>query len=315
MHRFFFGGGVCHEIKTASLEGKVVLITGATNGSLGGATAKIFQELKATIVVTATAEERAVASANEVGGEGHALNLMDDESIHEFVDWFSERYERLDILVNNAGIHLDLLSQWKKPHLSDKGIELMWHTNYLGTFLLTQLLLPKLEAAGDIAGEARVVNVVSELHRWGDKSKLLNILKTGGSYEDGYNSWKAYAQSKLAVVMFTNELNRLEAAKGKKVIANSLHPGPVKTNVAGKGLKGNKMILMIRDAMSCIETFFLKTPEEGAQTSVYCSISKDLDGVGGKYFKDCKALKASKHAYDLDVAKSMYEETLKLVLK
>jgi len=311
MRKFLFAGGVCEEIKTANLEGKVVIVTGASPGGLGSATASLFLRLNATVIVTATTEQRAKVAADEVGCEGHALNLRDADSIHEFVGWFNDKYECLDILVNNAGIHLDLLAQWKKPKLSEEGIELQWHTNFLGTFLLTHLLLPKLEQAADAKGEARIVNVVSELHRIGNKNKLLSVLETKGAYESGYNSWRAYGQSKLALVLCTNELTRRETREGKKVFANSLHPGAVKTNVAGKGLSGNRVTLFVRDMLSCLESYLLKTPEEGAQTSLYCAISKELNGVGGKYFKDCKAKKPSSQALDIEFGEKLYDETLK----
>ena len=69
----------------------------------------------------------------------------------------------------------------------------------------------------------------------------------------------------------------------------------------------------MKEAFSCVEAFLLKSPREGAQTSVYCGISKDLHGVGGKYFKDCKSLKATAHAYDREISKTLYDKTLQLI--
>ncbi|MGH8114097.1 MAG: SDR family NAD(P)-dependent oxidoreductase, partial [Rhodanobacteraceae bacterium] len=233
--------------------------------------------------------------------DGHPLDLCDTNSVSTFSAWYRAQHgEQLDVLVNNAGVHLDLLSQWKQPHLTTDGHEIHWRTNYLGTMQLTTQLLPLLQASGQQSGDARIVNVVSMLHARGRNAWLF-------APQERYNSWAAYGTSKLALVHATFELQH-RYAKSAHVQAYCLHPGAVYTNIAAKGLAGNPVLESIRNFFAPVEAFFLLTPEEGAQTSVHCAT--DPSARGGLYYRECKPAQASSDSVDTQVSARLWEQTV-----
>jgi NAD(P)-dependent dehydrogenase (short-subunit alcohol dehydrogenase family) len=302
IRRFFVKAPFAHQ---QDLTGKTVIVTGCAPGSIGFETARTLADWGATVIVTtrSTVEKtvqalRAVTTGGAV--DGHTLDLASADSVAAFVAWFEKKYAgQLDILVNNAGIHLDLLSQWKAPQLTADGFEIQWRTNYLGTMHLTHLLLPLLQASGKKTGDARIVNVVSQLHSKGFNAGL------SGSYP--YNSWTAYGMSKLALVHATFELQRRYAATDH-VQAYCLHPGAVFTNIADKGLAGNGWLQAVRHAMSPVERFSLLTPEEGAQTSIHCA--SHPDAAGGQYYQQCRPRAASADSADTAVAAQLWDKTI-----
>lgn len=291
------------------LDGKKILVTGASPGSLGFETARTLASWGASVVVTARSRpdgavealrERLQGADSPGSVDGHALDLARSDSVVGFAQWFTETQgDGLDVLINNAGIHLDLLSRWKEPSLTDDGFEIQWRTNYLGTAHLTHLLLPLLEKTGLATGDARIVNVVSQLHSKGSNDDLFGATRP-------YNSWTAYGNSKLALVHMTTELQRRHATESH-LQAYCLHPGSVFTNVAAKGLEGTGLIEKVRNTLSPIEAFFLKTPEEGAQTQIYCATHRGLRG--GFYYEDCRPSEASKDATAADIAARLWAET------
>jgi len=291
------------------LTGKKVVVTGASPGSLGFETARTLAQWGASVVLTTRSNPGATAEAirSRLKGadarqrvDAHALDLSRSESVVDFVRWLLDTHgDRLDVLVNNAGIHLDLLSRWKEPRLTDDGFEIQWRTNYLGTAHLTHLLLPLLERSGRASGEARVVNVVSHLHVKGSNEDMFERARP-------YGSWQAYGNSKLALMHMTTELQR-RYANESHVQAYCLHPGSVFTNVAGKGLEGTGLIEKIRNALSPVEAFFLKTPEEGAQTQIHCATGPGLRG--GLYYEECRPADASEDAAAADVSARLWVET------
>jgi NAD(P)-dependent dehydrogenase (short-subunit alcohol dehydrogenase family) len=291
------------------LAGKKIIVTGATPGSLGFETARTLVSWGACVVVTARSNPDAAAEALRARlqdadarrrVDAHTLDLSHSDSVAGFTRWFAGTHgDRLDVLVNNAGIHLDLLSRWKEPHLTDDGFEIQWRTNYLGTAHLTRLLVPLLENAGLATGDARIVNVVSRLHFKGSNDDLFETTRP-------YNSWTAYGNSKLALVHMTTELQR-RYAKRSHLQAYCLHPGSVFTNVAAKGLEGTGLVEKVRNALSPIEAFCLKTPEEGAQTQIYCATHPGL--CGGLYYEESRPAEASKDAEDAGVAARLWAET------
>ncbi|HWY24903.1 MAG TPA: SDR family NAD(P)-dependent oxidoreductase [Nevskia sp.] len=286
------------------LSGRKVIVTGTAPGSIGFETARRLAAWGADVCVTTRANPAAVVDALKATGgrgtiEAHALDLSQRDSVRAFSDWYLQRHGgRLDVLVNNGGVHLDLLSQWKEPHLTPDGQEIHWRTNYLGTMHLTSLLLPALLDGAKSTGNARVVNVVSMLHTRGSNAGLF-------APQPKYNSWVAYGLSKLALIHATFELQRRHAQQGLR--AYCLHPGAVYTNIAGKGLAGNPFIEGMRNAMAPLERFFLLTPEEGAQTQLHCATA--LDAAGGLYYRNCKPAPASADTQDAVVAGRLWEQT------
>jgi len=139
---------------------------------------------------------------------------------------------------------------------------------------------------------SRIVNVSSGAHE-GEK---INFADPG--YKTGYRGWTAYGQSKLANVLFTYELARRLA--GTHVTANALHPGFVAT-----GFGHNNGSLM-RLAIGIGQRFGARSPQKGAETSIYLASAPELEGVTGKYFFDKHETKSSPASYDLDAAARLW---------
>ncbi len=291
------------------MTGRRVIVTGAAAGSIGFETARILASRGAQVTVTSRSAPQALADrlnsdlrasgVRFVPVEAMTLDLTQRASVDAFVASDLHRHGgALDILINNAGIHLDLLSQHKTPQLSADGIEIHWRTNYLGTMQLTLGLLPALLTAATHTGDARVVNVVSQLHHKGNNAGLFVPPAR-------HDSWVSYGRSKLALVHATFELQRRHAEAGLQ--AYCLHPGAVYTNIASKGLAGNPVIESLRNALAPIERYFLLTPTEGAQTSIHCASAPQLQG--GRYFRNCAPVPASQNADDVDVATRLWAQT------
>lgn len=300
-------------VKTAfaepvDLHGKTMVVTGAAEGSLGFETARMLARWGALVAVTTRAETDAVVVALQetldqdaaARVDGHPLDLSNRASVAEFANWVNATYpDGIDVLVNNAGVHLDLLSRWREPRLSEDGHELQWRINYLGTMQLTEALLPALARRARATGDARIVNVVSHLHKRGANTDLFGATRP-------YESWNAYGNSKLALIHATNELQRRYADAGLQ--AYCLHPGAVCTNVAARGLEEAPALQSLRNALLSVESFFLKTPKEGAQTQVYCATHPRLPG--GLYYQECEPLEPSRECQDSEVAGRLWDETL-----
>jgi retinol dehydrogenase-12 len=285
----------------ADLRGRRIIVTGASAGSIGFHTASTLAAWGAEVTVTARSRPEALAAMLGRSGEvdAIALDLADAASVESFAATYVRRHgERLDVLINNAGVHLDLLSQWKQPHLSADGFEIQWRTNYLGTMHLTQRLLPLLLNAGAASGDARIVNLVSQLHLRGRNDQLFERTRP-------YNSWDAYGLSKLALVHATFEIQR--RYEQHYLQAFCLHPGAVLTDIASKGLAGNPAIEAVRKALRPIEAFLLLTPEEGAQTSLHCAAQPQLQG--GRYFRACAPAQPSAEAADAATAARLWQRT------
>ena len=291
------------------LQGRHIIVTGASAQSLGFSTALQLARWGAHVAVTTRHNtHKTVALLRQQAGDnsngqidGHDLDLTDAGSVATFVRWYQQsRGERLDALINNAGIHLDLRSDWKTPQLAPDGFEIHWRTNYLGTFQLTQLLLPLLLQTAKQHGEARVVNVVSQLHNKGRNQTLFAALEP-------YNSWRAYGNSKLAVMHMSSALQQRYGAQG--LSAYSLHPGAVYTRIADKGLAGHRVIGLLRKLLAPLEALLLLSPEQGAQTSLHCATAAAL--VAGAYYVNCTETTPSVDAQDKQAAEKLWHESMR----
>jgi NAD(P)-dependent dehydrogenase (short-subunit alcohol dehydrogenase family) len=294
------------------LAGRHMIVTGCGLGSLGYETALQLASWGATVIISTRSNTPAVTAAlradlpqDKFPGQvdGHNLDLSDTSSVTEFCRWYEEHYgDRLDCLVNNAGIHLDLMSQWKEPKLSTEGHEIHWRTNYLGTVQLTDNLLPLMRRTGSEFGEARIVNVVSQLHSRGSNELLFNDNRV-------YESWQAYGLSKLALVHFNHELDR-RLAEPDKLKSFCLHPGGKSgayTNVADRGLEGHKVLGLIRKLGAPLERLFMATAREGAQTQVYCATA--VDAESGGYYINNQRTASSADSTDHNAAGRLWRET------
>ncbi len=267
---------------TQHLHGKVCMVTGATAG-IGLETARALASQGATLIIVGRNQAKTQATVDtlhrETGAQVNYLlaDLSSQADIRQLVDAFERSYDRLDVLVNNAGAY------FAKRQESPDGIELTWALNHLNYFMLTGLLLDVLRFTGSAAAPARIVNVSSDAHR----GSVINFDDVQGVQE--YSGWRAYAQSKLANIMFTYALaRRLGAAP---VTANTLHPGVVASNfAANNGLLGTV-------ARKVMDVFSI-SPREGAATSVYLASSPEVRTVSGNYFVKCRPVASSQRSYD-----------------
>ena len=250
----------------ADLAGKTCLVTGASAG-IGLATARELARLGARVVMAVRNPEkgerarRAVMGATGRDVELASVDVASRASIRAFARDLAVRHPRLDVLVNNAGI-------WsERRRLSPDGIELVWATNVLGYFEVTELLLPLLQAAG----RGRVVNVASQLAGELDLSDVQFERRP-------WSGRSAYAQSKQADRMLTWALARRLSGTG--VTANAMHPGFVATEIFGKG--GG----LTSFGLSLYARLRARRPEDGADTVVWLAASPAAEGRSGLFWKD-----------------------------
>lgn len=277
------------------MQAKICLLTGATSG-IGKATAMGLANMGATVVMVSRNTEKGEALKKEIGQQtGNTaldflqVDLSSQESIRQLVATFKQRYQHLHVLINNAG-----LFSARRQETVD-GIETTLAVNYLAPFLLTNLLLDTLKASAP----ARIVTVASEAQGMG----LLNLDDLQMSKR--YRMFGAYAQSKLAEILFTYELAR--RLEGTGVTANALHPGFVNTNI-GQDSSNPFMRILTRIIFSRGIT-----PEEGAKTSLYLASSPDIAGVTGKYFAKSIPVRSVPLSYDEETQKRLWNISASLV--
>lgn len=210
------------------LSNKVIVITGANSG-IGLEAAKILAEKGAEIVLACRsiskgehAREAIQQKSPQARTRVMELDLADLSSVSRFAGNLTQDYEKLDVLINNAGVMAPPFAR------TADGFESQFGTNHLGHFALTGQLLRLLEASGD----GRVVVVSSIAHRVG------RIAFSNLNAERRYSRWPAYAQSKLANLMFAQELQRRLAESGSSVRAVAVHPGYSATNLQRHMLAG-----------------------------------------------------------------------------
>jgi NAD(P)-dependent dehydrogenase (short-subunit alcohol dehydrogenase family) len=267
-----------------SFAGRTVIVTGANSG-LGLITARELARVGAHVVLavrnTAKGDEAAAGMSGNV--EVRRLDLQDLSSVREFADGVSG----VDVLVNNAGIMAVPYSETKD------GFESQIGTNHLGHFALTNLLLPKLTD--------RVVTVSSEFHQMG-KIDLADL----NWKSRRYGPWRSYAQSKLANLLFTSELQRRLKAAGSSVRALAAHPGYSSTNLQGHTGSGlNDALLKIGDSLVATDADF------GARQTLF-AVAQELPGdtfVGPRFgFRGpTQPVGRSRRARNADTAKALWE--------
>jgi NAD(P)-dependent dehydrogenase (short-subunit alcohol dehydrogenase family) len=270
---------------TVDMTGKLCIATGA-NAGIGRETAIGLAKLGARVVMVCRDPGRGEKALREIKHESGSdrvelmiCDLSSQKSIRRFADEFSRRYDRLDVLVNNAGVFL------RQRSLTENGIESTFAVNHLGYFLVTRLLLDLLKKSAP----SRIINVASTAHKYGKID--VNAWPTGRDY----SAFAAYANSKLANVLFTYELAR--RLEGTGVTANCLHPGAVASNLF-RGLPG------FLEALIRLVTI---SPERGARTSIYLASSREVEGITGKYFARRRPVKSSEASYDLEAARRLWE--------
>ena len=266
------------------MQGKICLVTGATNG-IGEITAHELAKMGATVVIVGRNPQKTAQVVADIKAKSGNLNidsiiadLSYGADVMNVANTFKSRYTQLHVLVNNAGA-LILTHETSKD-----GLEMTFALNHMSYFTLTNALLDLLIASGTPTQKARIVNVSSVLH---ERSPLdFNDLQT----INPFNGYKAYCRSKLMNVMFTNELNKRLQAQHAPVTVNALHPGIIKSGFAKNNTKG---ILGVVMPIFLPLYFWRISPEEGAKTQIYLASSPEVEGVSGAYFDKSKPISSS----------------------
>jgi NAD(P)-dependent dehydrogenase (short-subunit alcohol dehydrogenase family) len=271
-----------------------VLVTGASSG-IGRATALGLAAMGAHVAITGRDRARTEAAATEVreaGGGQVDVFVADMSSLEEVRRLAAEvlaSLPRIDVLVNNVG------GYWDTRHRTADGFERTFALNHLAPFLLTGLLLDRLQQSAP----ARVVTVSSGAHTMGriDFDDLMG--------ERSYSGMRAYSQSKLANILFTYELARRLGSGG--VTANAVHPGMVNTGFGAEDAGA------IQRLFTPLMRPFMKSPAQGAATSVFLASSDEAAGVTGCYFAGGKRRASSKRSQDEAMALRLWQVSAGLV--
>jgi retinol dehydrogenase-12 len=281
----------------ADLRGKVTLVTGATNG-IGKVTARELATMGAATVIIGRSAEKVQQTADEIrqaAGHTQVEGIVADLSLmsqtRAAAAEFRRRYDRLDVLVNNAAIGASHRA------VTEEGFERMFALNHLSYFLLTNLLLDIIRASAP----ARIVNVSSDAHQMAH----LDFDNLQSERDWGRAGFQAYGRTKLMNILFTRELAR--RLEGTGVTANAVHPGMVATGI-WRGAGG-----VFGTVIGALAPLFMRTPEEGAQTSVYVATAPEVEGMTGLYFSDSKPAAPSKAAQDDAAARRLWAVSAGLV--
>lgn len=295
------------------LTGKVAVVTGVSSG-LGIETVRALAATGATLYLTARNLEKAEAALADIfDSSTMTLVQMDQaslESVRIAAQTILSQTSQISLLIANAGVMAipDL-------KLTDKGHEMQFATNHLSHFLFFNLLKSALLAGSSSAFHSRVVMLSSAGHRVGGINSSDNYHYQNG----GYNPWAAYAQSKTANVYMANEIERRYGLQG--LHAYSLNPGIAATGIIGQ-LSSEEIMGMLQDeAMLKAQ----KNLDQGAATTIYAAISRDLEGRGGLYLNDCSEAemgeqdgdrmsgKSAPHAFDPENEARLWKDSLELV--
>jgi NAD(P)-dependent dehydrogenase (short-subunit alcohol dehydrogenase family) len=269
-------------------DGRVCLVTGATSG-IGKATAISLAQRGMTVALVSRRKEKGEIVAQEIAGktgnskvELFIADLSSFRDVRRLAQEVLVKHPTLDILVNNVG------GVFGTKTLTRDGFELTFALNHLSYFLLTNLLLNSLKSAR----EGRVINVSSQAHKVG------TIAFDDLNQEKKYNAMRAYAQSKLANILFTYELAR--RLKGTNVTTNTLHPGTVRSGF-GRDLPGIGGLFFRHFG------FMMRSPEKAAQTVSWLASAVELSGVNGRYFMDMREIRSSRISYNTEVADRLWQ--------
>lgn len=265
------------------MSNKVCIVTGASSG-IGKATAKELARRGMTVILACRAGLKSDSALAEIQESTNSqavhlvrLDLASLSSIRDFTEEIEARFDRLDVLINNAAVVS------RERQRTENGFELQFGVNHLGHFALTNRLRPLLERSAS----SRIIVVSSEVYRAG------RISWEDLHSDQHYGMMPAYAQSKLANILFTREL----AKRVRGVTVNALHPGSASTDI-------------LREASFAMRVFlklFSSTPDKAAQTLVFLALSPDVAAETGKYFLRGKEARLSQRAMNDDDAVKLWE--------
>ena len=241
---------------------KTIIVTGSNSG-IGKEAALNLAKLGHLILMLCRDSEKSEQVQKEIvtqsGNENVVLipvDLSDPLSIRTAVEKIKSQYQVIDVLVNNAGLYK------VKREETTNGVEITFAVNFLAPFMLSQMLLENLEASGN----GRIINIVSELYKSGSIDFDDLMMKTR------YKAGDAYANSKLASVLYTVELAK--GSRDKGITVNALHPGVLATN----SFRDYPNFIMK------IVNLFLENPKKGGERIAYLAISDEVKEISGRYF-------------------------------
>ena len=272
-----------------SLVGRVCMVTGAT-GALGKATASEFARRGATVVAVARDEGRGralLATVRQASGAGSVELLMADlsdlRSVRALVKSFGGSHDRLDVLVHTAAVF-----KRRRIETAD-GFELMFATNFLGSFLLTNLLAPALRAGAP----SRLITVAAPTTTELDFADLQS--------KTNWRPLHAFGASKMADLLFTFALAR--RLEGTRVFANVVHPGLMKSDLMHELAAPARFVVGLAS----------RSPDQAAQAVAYLASSPELEGVTGRFFKGAKISQSNEYSHDPDIQDRLWKEAELLV--
>jgi len=277
-----------------NLKDKVCIVTGANSG-MGKILATSLANQGATLIMVCRIREKPQVAWEEIRGKTKNPNielmvtdLSSQKEIRTLAEKIKLKYPQVHVLINNAGC-----MNFGYSETIDR-IETTFATNHLAYFLLTNLLLDNLKSAH----HARIINVASDA----EKSGILDFEDL--NMKNNYSCFKAYSQSKLANLLFTYELAR--RLKNTNITVNCVHPGLVPNTKLGKGSK------IFANFIASVPPELLRTPEQGAETTIWLASSPEVEGITGKYFSEKKEISSSPQSYDLDKAKKLWDISEKM---
>ncbi len=264
---------------------KTILVTGSTDG-IGKQTALELAQQGHKVIVHGRNLKKCEQTMAEIQAKVAdadldcvAADFSSLDQVRVMVQEVTQRFSDLSVLINNAGI----FSQTYQ--LSQDGIELTWAVNYLALVVLTEGLLPLLKTNAP----ARIINVSSVAHQRG-RLDFQNLVMG----EENYNGYRAYGNSKLAVICYTNLLANQQNVDD--VTVNSLHPGVITTKMLKAGFN------MTGETLSV-----------GAETPVYLATSPQVARITGGYFDTKQIMTSSKYTHDVDLQARLWRATLKML--
>ncbi|XP_048267534.1 retinol dehydrogenase 12-like isoform X2 [Bombus affinis] len=293
------------------LIGKTVIITGANCG-IGKETARDIYRRGARVILACRDINKATEAVNDIkettssAGEKNPedkpgqlvicqLDLSSLTSVKNCAQHLLKTEPAIHILINNAGVFLHPFEK------TENGFETHIQVNHLAHFLLTLLLLPRIIESGP---GCRIINVSSAAHLGG------NIHFEDLNLERSYSPVRAYCQSKLANILFTKELNKMLIAEIQGIHVYSLHPGVVKTELCrymdASFFRGMTSIVRLIQP-------FMKTAEQGAQTTLYCAVDENAGKESGLYYDNCRTARPSSKACNTELATRLWKRSCELL--
>ncbi|MEK7612697.1 MAG: SDR family NAD(P)-dependent oxidoreductase [Patescibacteria group bacterium] len=269
-----------------NIQNKTVLITGATDGIGKEVSRELLRRGANVVAVAHTKEKGEVYKAAFPDSDYIVADLASLAGVRSCAEAFAHTHNELHVLINNAGV------MPATKMMSADAIELNMAVNYFAPVLLTELLLPLLKRSAP----ARIINVASTMHRKGHLDPD-NLEST-----DAFDRYRSYANSKLALMLYTQHLARV--LRGSGVTVNALHPGWIKTKLALGTVSASGIL------SRALNPFRMSSSKEGAKTVVYLAAKPDVAQYSGKYFTDERIVEPSRDALDETLADEVWAKTL-----